>query len=528
MSAINGKTANGTFFPRSRTSGGQTSEASSTQLGRRRSARLSRWTFDAIAWAARSAGRIGPLRRALADHMERRIRSRADHPVTRHPAAVEQDKIAMGLALLSAAERGLATGSLGAPALRAMLRNLYGGVFVHRGGTSAKDRFRERHGQTPGDFLVISPGKACNLRCEGCYANSGAHKEKLAWPVFERLVSEAHREWGTRVFVISGGEPLAYRDQGKGVLDLAERFPDCFFVMYTNGTLIDDVVARRMGKLGNLSPALSVEGMRERTDARRGAGVFDKVLAAMERLRREGVIVGISLTATRKNAEEILSDEVVDLFFENMGVLYAFVFHYMPIGRAFTLDLMMTPEQRLTLFDRVWTLIRERHIFIADFWNSATASNGCLAGGRAGGYFHVNWNGDVAPCVFLPYAPTNVNEVFSSGGTLDDVWTHPFYADIRKWQREYGYREAHETCEGDCGNWMAPCLIRDHHAEFMKIMGEHEVRPLDDDAKAALDDPAYHAGLEQFDLDYEALTGPKWEERYRKGPGVPPSPMKRR
>jgi hypothetical protein len=58
---------------------------------------------------------------------------------------------------------------------------------------------------------------------------------------------------------------------------------------------------------------------------------------------------------------------------------------------------------------------------------------------------------------------------------------------------------------------MAPCLIRDHHADFMKLMGEHpDVRPLDDDAKAALDDPAYHAGLEQFDRDYEALTGPKW------------------
>jgi MoaA/NifB/PqqE/SkfB family radical SAM enzyme len=518
MSTTSGNTANGILDH----SGAEAHPA------RKPAGRLSDWTFDAITWSARTAGRIGPLRRALANHMERKIRARAGNPNPRHPAAVEQDKIALGLGLLSAAERSLASGNLGAPALRAMLRNLYSGVFVRHGGTSAKDRFRERHGQTPGDFLVISPGKACNLRCEGCYANSGAHKEKLAWPVFERIVSEAYREWGTRVFIISGGEPMAYKDQGKGVLDLAERFPDCFFVMYTNGTLIDDKVARRMGELGNLSPALSVEGMQEKTDARRGDGVFEKVLAAMERLKREGVIYGISLTATRKNSEEILSDEVVDLFFEKMGVLYAFVFHYMPIGRAFTLDLMMTPEQRFKLFDRVWSLIRKRHIFIADFWNSATASNGCLAAGRAGGYFHVNWNGDVAPCVFLPYAPKNVNEVFESGGTLDDVWADPFYADIRSWQREYGYREAHETCDGDCGNWMAPCLIRDHHAEFMKIMGEHEVRPLDDDAKAALDDPAYHAGLEQFDRDYEALTGPQWQERYREGKGIPPAPMKRR
>jgi hypothetical protein len=112
---------------------------------------------------------------------------------------------------------------------------------------------------------------------------------------------------------------------------------------------------------------------------------------------------------------------------------------------------------------------------------------------------------------------------------LDDIWTDPFYADIRQWQREYGYREAHESCNGDCGNWMAPCLIRDHHVEFMKIMGEHsDVRPLDDEARSALADPAYRAGLEQFDREYEALTGPKWQKRYRQGTGVPPAPMKRR
>ena len=252
--------------------------------------------------------------------MEARIRARGELPASalRHPVAVEQDKIALGLAALGAAERGLARGQLGAPALRALLRNLYSGVFVHRGGTSAKDRFRARHGQTPGDFLVISPGKACNLRCRGCYANSGAHRERLDWTTFERTVREAHDTWGTRVFVISGGEPLAWRDGGRSFLDLAERFPDCFFVMYTNGTLIDDAVAKRLGRLGNVSPALSIEGMKERTDARRGEGVFDKVLAAMERLRREGVIIGVSLTATRENADEILSDEVVETFFDRV------------------------------------------------------------------------------------------------------------------------------------------------------------------------------------------------------------------
>ena len=64
-------------------------------------------------------------------------------------------------------------------------------MLIHRGGTDAKVRFRARHGQAPPDFLVISPGKACNLRCQGCYATSGVHREKQSWSNFERLVAEA-------------------------------------------------------------------------------------------------------------------------------------------------------------------------------------------------------------------------------------------------------------------------------------------------------------------------------------------------
>ena len=488
------------------------------------------WTFDTLAWGARTLGGFSPLRRALADRMEAKLRARAGRPpaALRHPLAVEQDKASLSLALLHMAERALAERRVGRPAVRALLKTVLTDILVHRGDESVKDRFRARHqGMTPPDFLAISPGKACNLRCVGCYANSGEHGEKLDWATVDRIVREAHDEWGNRFFVLTGGEPLAWREGRKGVLDLAEAHPDCFFIMYTNGTLVDDAAARRLGELGNLSPALSIEGMKARTDARRGEGVFDSIVAAAERLAREGVLFGISLTATRQNADEILSDEVLDLFVDRLGALYAFVFHYMPIGRAWTLDLMMTAEQRFRLYERTWSLIRERHLFTVDFWNGATGSNGCLAAGRPGGYFHVNWNGDVSPCVFFPYSPVNVGEVFSRGGSLDEVWGHPFFADIRRWQREYGYRESHESCPR-CGNWIAPCLIRDHHADFRRIMAAHEVRPTDDDARAALEDPGWHEGLEEFDRVFWAITDPLWEARYRNGSkGVPPGPMMR-
>ncbi len=55
--------------------------------------------------------------------------------------------------------------------------------------------------------------------------------------------------------------------------------------MYTNGTLIDDKLAARLARAGNLAPAISLEGWRERIDARRGEGVFSQAIEAMDRLR---------------------------------------------------------------------------------------------------------------------------------------------------------------------------------------------------------------------------------------------------
>jgi hypothetical protein len=141
-------------------------------------------------------------------------------------------------------------------------------------------------------------------------------------------------------------------------------------------------------------------------------------------------------------------------------------------------------------------------------------TNGCVAGGRAGGYLYVNWDGFVSPCVFIPYAPANIKDVHARGGTINDAWAEPFFAGIRGWQREYGYREVGEKAPESCGNWLNPCIIRDHHGLFQELVREHRPVPTDADARAALDDPAYRAGLEAYDRELAALNDPIWRSRY--------------
>jgi uncharacterized Fe-S cluster-containing radical SAM superfamily protein len=58
---------------------------------------------------------------------------------------------------------------------------------------------------------------------------------------------------GSRFVVISGGEPFLWKDEGKGILDLAEDFSDVFFLVYTNSLLIGREEAERMEKTGNIT-----------------------------------------------------------------------------------------------------------------------------------------------------------------------------------------------------------------------------------------------------------------------------------
>ena len=298
---------------------------------------------------------------------------------------------------------------------------------------SAARRFREQHGCNPPWFLVISPGHACNLNCPGCYADSGHGTTHLEWAILDRIITEAKELWGAPLFAFSGGEPLLYRSEGKDLLDAVEKHADCLFLMFTNGTLIDRKVAARLARLGNLTPALSVEGMRDRTDEHRGAGTFDRILRAMDALREAGVPFGVSVTATRDNCAEILSDEFLDFFFDEQGAFYGFLFQYMPIGRAHNLDRLPTSEQRVAFWRRSWEVIEARHLFLLDFWNHGPLVEGCISAGRDRGYMYIDWQGKVMPCVFAPYSAGDVREIYARGGTLNDVWASPFFEAIRRW-----------------------------------------------------------------------------------------------
>ncbi len=392
------------------------------------------------------------VRAAVMKVLERMLtRFLANDPT--NPRAVRAQRVSMGRALLSSITRLFSAAQGKQIISEALLQRVIPGLMkTGRAQGETCGKFRQQFGEDPPGFLTISPTRNCNLACTGCYANAVvAPQDTLDFDVFERILAEKKELWGSWFTVISGGEPLMYRSGGRSIFNVFERHPDNFFLMFTNGTLINEENARRLAALGNVTPAISVEGYEEQTDARRGKGTYARVLKAFRTLQSFGVPYGVSLTAFRENAH-LIGDELFERYFHELGALYLWIFQYMPIGRQQTLDLVVTPEQRLQMYRESWRAVTQEKRFVVDFWNSAEASDGCVSAGKPSGYLYIDWNGNLTPCVFNPYSPVNIAELYNQGKTLNDALQHPFFKAIRAWQKDY----ALDRTPDKKGNYLTP------------------------------------------------------------------------
>lgn len=328
-------------------------------------------------------------------------------------------------------------------------------------GRPERDRISEELGVALPAAILIDPTSACNLRCTGCWAGEYDKSYSLEPELINRIIKEArdlHIHW----IVFSGGEPLVYPHLFK----ILEDNSDSFFMSFTNGTLITEERADRLARLGNFSPAISLEGTKEKTDARRGEGVYDKILDSMDRLRERGVLFGASITVMWDNAEELLSDEFMDFLIEK-GVTFIWAFHYVPIGRNPSVDMMLTPEQREWMIYRVQELRASKPVFLVDFWNDGDYSQGCIAGGRQ--YFYINGAGDVEPCAFVHFAVDNIKEK-----SLKEVLQNPFF---KEYQRRIPFNENH----------LAPCPIIDAPQELRCMVESCQAYPTHEGAGDVLE-----------------------------------------
>ncbi len=315
-------------------------------------------------------------------------------------------------------------------AIKATLSNPKESLFMARfARASQKATKLRREAKSKGEhtppFLIASITSRCNLHCAGCYARANHTcsdadvKNQLTDQEWERIFLEA-KALGISFILLAGGEPLLRQD----VIKIAGKIPEILFPVFTNGTMLQKEYLSLFDQYRNLVPILSIEGDKNRTDLRRGEGVYDALQKSMTSLKENNLIYGASITVTKENKEEVTDRGFLDQLYEN-GCKLVFYVEYVPMEKD---QEALAPDDadREYMELKVEELRRtyDGMLFIS-FPGDEKTSGGCLAAGR--GFFHINPTGGAEPCPFSPYSDTNLRNC-----TLKEAMHSPLFQKLQQ------------------------------------------------------------------------------------------------
>jgi mycofactocin radical SAM maturase len=288
---------------------------------------------------------------------------------------------------------------------------------------------------------------ACNLSCKHCLSDSGPKRQgelstAECFKVIDQLAAAKVFQ-----FNIGGGEPFLRPD----FLDLMDYAHQKGMVtcISTNGTLIDDDTARRLAK-EMVYIQVSLDGATAASnDAIRGKGSFEKVISALECLRKQHIEVSVNTVLTRKSYPEL--DDLVVLAATYGAKLR--VSRFRPAGRGKDAwnELNITGDQMLAFSD--W-LGRHLAVSTGDSFFSVSSEDRRSLGLNMCGACKLTCclspRGDIFPCAFLQEPEFRAGKLPEDRFT--DIWSHaPVFASFRQLEIK-SCESCHrfDMCHGGC------------------------------------------------------------------------------
>jgi len=266
--------------------------------------------------------------------------------------------------------------------------------------------------------------RECNLKCSHCYINAaeGKLQNELTTQEGKNLIDQIS-EVSHPLLILSGGEPLMRSD----IFELIEYGSSKGLKMGlgSNGSLIDDQVARKLKKAGIATVSISIDSnIPKQHDEFRGVeGAWEKAVNACKALQKNNVLVQVNTTLTHENYDQI--DAIMTLA-EEIGVENFHLFFLVPTGRATKLT-DISPQKYEDMITKTFAKVSKHTLNVRpscapQFMRIAKGMGldmrqwirGCIAGMY---YCRIYPNGDVTPCPYLPIKLGNVREQ-----SFKDIW----------------------------------------------------------------------------------------------------------
>ena len=317
--------------------------------------------------------------------------------------------------------------------------------------------------------------KRCNLRCAHCRAEAaeGDFAGELDTEQAYRVIDDIAVQ-GSPILVLTGGEPLYRTDLFEIAGHAGSR--GLRTALATNGTMIDERIAARIGATGFERVSISIDGSTAAShDGFRGIpGSFEKALAGARCLATAGVGFQFNTTITRRNVGEI--DDILDLA-ASMKAKALHAFMLVPVGcgvqieASEMLDREHYEEVLVRLYHRTkdsplefkatcaphyYRIIRqeakrEGRAITFESDGMAAMTRGCLAGS---GVCFISHRGEVQPCGYLPLSAGNV-----LSRPFQEIWENS--ALFRRLRDLDGLKGKCGACEYK--SFCAGCRARSYH-----------------------------------------------------------------
>ncbi len=262
----------------------------------------------------------------------------------------------------------------------------------------------------------------CNLACRHCRRIDPSAGNDLTTDEFRRVLDSV-AALGKPIIVFSGGEPLL-RDDWESLAAHAAAL-NLPAALATNGTMVDDALARRIAAAGFRRVSVSLDGADAAThEGLRGvSGCFEQAMAGLAALRRAGVSTQINSTIAAHNAHQL--DELYALA-GAVGAVALHLFLLVPVGcgaeigashqlapqryeevlrwvcgkqgRTTSKAASLPPHSRVPALELKATCAPHYHRVAAQTGLSVRG-RGCLCGSSVA---FVSHDGKVFPCGYLP------------------------------------------------------------------------------------------------------------------------------
>ncbi len=290
-------------------------------------------------------------------------------------------------------------------------------------GLLSVEKFKRRikRGEYFPPFLYLSIVNSCNLRCQGCWVDV-EEKDAIELDTLNRTITDAKRH-GNSFFGILGGEPFMHPE----LLELLAAHPDCYFQIFTNGQFITEKIARRLRQLGNATPLISIEGLENTSDTRRGkTDVFSRTLRGLDHCLREKLLTGVATSLCQSNIDELLTEGWLRRLIKR-GVHYTWYHTYRPVGPKPNFDLALRPEQLVRVREFVTSMRAKMPIALIDAYYDGEGRALCPM--TTGISHHISPKGDIEPCPIIQFATENIRD---SRGVYATIRDSAFLKDFRE------------------------------------------------------------------------------------------------